>query len=79
MSCCTELKKEIDSKIKEKGVSTGIKFVATDNYNRKINYTYEGYGDLSNICFSIHLKNLNDGTDTYVEPKWFDNRIIEVL
>ena len=47
------------------------------NYN-KYQYRYEGIEKTDN-GMDIHLHNLTDGTETYVEKKWFGQRKIKIM
>lgn len=70
-------KQEIDELMKKYGIIIGTEFEAKSK-GCTYNYRFIGYGDLNNICFSIHLRNIDNKTDTYVEPEWFRQRFITI-
>lgn len=56
----------------------GVRFTAEDKLGRKYEYRYEGTEKTSN-GYDIHLHNLTNDTETYVENEWFRQRIIKIL
>ena len=56
----------------------GVRFSAEDKLGNKYQYRYEGTEKTVN-GMDIHLHNLTDGTETYVEKKWFGQRKIKIM
>lgn len=56
----------------------GARFQAEDKLGRKYKYRYEGTEKTSN-GYDIHLHNLTNGTETYVEKEWFRQRKIKIM
>lgn len=56
----------------------GVRFRAKDKLGNKYQYRYEGTEKREN-GYNIHLSNLTDGTETYVEKAWFSQREIKIL
>ena len=56
----------------------GVRFNAEDKQGNKYEYRYEGNEKTSN-GYDIHLHNLENDTETYVEKEWFRQRKIIIL
>lgn len=56
----------------------GVAFTAEDKLGRIFRYRYEGIEKTVNNC-DVHLHNLTDGTETYVEKAWFGQRKIKIM
>ena len=56
----------------------GARFSAEDKLGNKYQYRYEGTEKTVN-GMDIHLHNLTDGTETYVDKKWFGQRKIKIM
>lgn len=56
----------------------GTRFSAEDKQGNKYQYRYNGTGKTAN-GYDIHLHNLTDGTETYVEKEWFRQRKIKIM
>lgn len=53
-------------------------FDATDKLGRTYKYRYEGIDKSREDGFYIHLHNLTNDTDTFVEKEWFKQRKIVI-
>lgn len=56
----------------------GVRFNAKDKLGNEYQYRYEGIENTQN-GYNIHLHNLTNGTETYVEKEWFRQRKISIL
>lgn len=56
----------------------GVTFTAEDRLKRVFEYRYEGIEKTTDNC-NIHLHNLTNGTETYVEKAWFGQRKIKIM
>ena len=54
------------------------RFLAEDKLGNKYQYRYEGVKKAQN-GYDIHLHNLTNGTETYVEKAWFRQRKIKIV
>ena len=61
---------------KEGWIMEGETFTATDKLGRSAVYEHQGIDPTVN-GYNIHLHNISDGTETYVEPAWFAQRKIK--
>lgn len=59
-------------------IMEGETFEATDKLGRSALYEYQGIENTEN-GYGIHLHNISDGTETYVEPAWFTQRKIRKI
>lgn len=57
-------------------IMEGETFEATDKLGKSYLYEYRGIEQREN-GYNIHLHNISDGTETYVEPAWFTEREIK--
>lgn len=53
----------------------GETFEATDKLGRTYLYKHRGIEHMEN-GYNIHLHNISDGTETYMEPAWFTQRTV---
>ena len=60
---------------KEGWIMEGETFEATDKLGQSAIYEHMGIERTAN-GYGIHLHNISDGTETYVEPAWFSKRKI---
>lgn len=56
----------------------GVRFSAEDKLRNKYEYRYEGTEKTAN-GYDIHLHNLTNDTETYVEKAWFGQRKIKIM
>lgn len=56
----------------------GTRFLAEDKLGNKYQYLYEGIKKAQN-GYDIHLHNLTNDTETYVEKAWFGQRKIKIV
>lgn len=56
----------------------GVRLHAEDKLGNKYEYRYEGAEKTIN-GYNIHLHNLTNDTETYVEKEWFRQRKIIIL
>lgn len=56
----------------------GARLSAEDKLKNKYQYRYEGIEKTDN-GYDIHLHNLTNGTETYVEKEWFRQRKIKIM
>lgn len=70
---------QIEDRTGKKGaLCEGVRFSAEDKLRRTYEYRFEGIENTENGC-GIHLHNLTNGTETYVEKEWFRQRKISIL
>ena len=67
-----------DNRGKSGALCENARFTAEDKLGNKYEYRYEGTEKTSN-GYKIHLHNLTNGTETYVEKEWFRQRTIKIL
>lgn len=66
------------SQEKSGALCESARFHAKDRLGNKYQYRYEGTEKTAN-GYGIHLSNLTDGTETYVEKEWFRQREIKII
>lgn len=59
-------------------IMEGETFEATDKLGRSALYEHRGIEHTEN-GYDIHLHNISNGTETYVEPAWFTQRKIRKI
>lgn len=55
----------------------GVRFEAEDKQGNKYEYRYEGIEKTEN-GYNIHLHNITNDTETFVEKEWFHQRKIKI-
>lgn len=66
-----------DRRGKSGALCEGIVFEAEDKNGNRYKYRFEGCEKTEN-GYGIHLHNLSDDTETYIEKEWFRQRKIEI-
>ena len=61
---------------KQGWIMEGETLEATDKLGRSAVYEHRGIEPTAN-GYGIHLHNIGDGTETFVEPAWFTQRKIK--